>query len=55
MARTDARRRWAARVSQLDACSRELHDQAKQCDAVLEALGSPSARAEVAFAGTRDP
>jgi hypothetical protein len=50
----DTRRRWAARVCQLDAWARELHDQARQCDAVLEELLLPSASAEVAFAGTRD-
>ena len=50
----DTRRRWAARVCQLDAWSRELHDQATQCDAALEELLAPSASAEVAFAGTRD-
>ena len=44
----DARRRWAARVCQLDAWSRELRDQARQCDAVLDELLSPSASAEVA-------
>jgi hypothetical protein len=50
----DTRRRWAARVCQLDAWSRELRDQASQFDAVLEGLLSPSASAEVAFTGTRD-
>jgi hypothetical protein len=44
----------AARVCQLDAWSRELHDQARQCDAALGEFVSPSASAEVAFAGTRD-
>ena len=32
----DTRQRGAARVCPLDARSRELHDQAGQCDAVLE-------------------
>ena len=50
----DTRRRWGARVCQLDAWARELHDQARQCDAVHEELVSPSPSAEVAFAGTRD-
>jgi len=50
----DSRRRWAARVCQLDAWSRELHDQAVRCDAALAELASPSASAEVVFAGTRD-
>jgi len=49
----DARRRWAARVCQLDAWSPELHDQARQCDAALGEFLSPSASAQVAFAGTR--
>ncbi len=52
--RDDTRRRWAARVCQLDVWSRELHDQATRCDAALEGLHRPSASAEVPFAGTRE-
>ena len=50
----DARRRWAARVCQLAAWSRELHEQASRCDATLEELVSPSRSAEVVFGGARD-
>lgn len=50
----ETRRRWAARVCQLNAWSRELRDRAKDCDATFEQLDSPSSGAEVAFAGTRD-
>jgi hypothetical protein len=50
----ETRRRWAARVCQLNAWSRELRDRAKDCDAAFEQLDSPSSSAEVAFAGTRD-
>jgi len=50
----DSRRRWAARVCQLDAWSREPHDQATRCGAALAELASPHASAEVVFAGTRD-
>ena len=50
----ETRQRWAARVCQLDAWSRELRDRAKECDATFEQLGSPSSGAELVFAGTRD-
>jgi hypothetical protein len=50
----ETRRRWAARVCQLNAWSRELRDRAKDCDAAFEQLDSPSSGTEVAFAGTRD-
>jgi hypothetical protein len=46
----ETRRRWAARVCQLNAWSRELRDRAKDCDAAFEQLDSPSCGAEVAFA-----
>jgi len=48
------RRRWASRVRQLNAWSRELHDRAKECDAAFEQLESPSSDAELVFTGTRD-
>lgn len=55
MSTTDeTRRRWAARVCQLDAWSRELREDAEHCDAVLEQLDSPSPGAELVFGGTRD-
>src|SRR2546421_533240 len=47
----ETRRRWAARVCQLNAWSRELRDRAKDCNAAFEQLDSPSSGAEVAFAG----
>jgi hypothetical protein len=50
----ETRRRWAARVCQLDAWSRELQERAQDCDATFEQLDSPSAGAEGVFAGTRD-
>ena len=50
----ETRRRWAARVCQLDAWSRELRERAQGCDAAFGQLDSPSAGAEGVFAGTRD-
>jgi hypothetical protein len=50
----DASRRWAARVCQLDAWSRELRDHAEGCDAAFDELVSPSRSAEIVFAGARD-
>ena len=50
----DAGRRWAARLCQLGAWSRELREQASGCDAALEELSSASAQAELVFTGTRD-
>ena len=50
----ETRRRWAARVCQLDAWSRELQERAQDCDASFEQLDSPSSGAEGVFAGTRD-
>ena len=50
----DAGRRWAARLCQLGAWSRELRQQASGCDAVLEELPSPSSHAVLVFAGTHD-
>ena len=44
----ETRRRWAARVCQLDGWSRELRDRAAQ------QLDSPSPGAELVFTGTRD-
>jgi hypothetical protein len=42
MSTTDqTRRRWAARICQLNAWSRELRDRAKDCDAAFEQLDSP--------------
>lgn len=50
----ETRRRWAARVCQLAAWSRELQERAQDCDAAFEQLDSPSSGAEGVFAGTRD-
>ena len=50
----DAGRRWAARLCQLGAWSRELRQQASGCDAALEELPSASSQAELVFTGTRD-
>lgn len=50
----ETRRRWAARVCQLAAWSRELRERAQDCDAAFEQLDSPSSGAEGVFAGTRD-
>ena len=50
----DASRRWAARVCQLDAWSRELRDHAEGCDAAFDELVAPSQSAQVVFAGARD-
>ena len=50
----DAGRRWAARLCQLGAWSRELRQQASGCDAALEGLPSASPQAVLVFAGTRD-
>jgi hypothetical protein len=50
----DAGRRWAARLCQLGAWSRELRQQASGCNAALEELPSASSQAEVVFTGTRD-
>jgi hypothetical protein len=50
----DAGRRWAARLCQLGAWSRELRDLATECDAALGQLPSPSSHAELVFTGTRD-
>jgi len=50
----DMGRRWAARVCQLDAWSRELRERAQECDAAFEQLDSPSLGAERVFAGTRE-
>lgn len=50
----EAGRRWAARLCQLGAWSRELREQASGCDAALEELPSPSPQAKLVFAGTRD-
>jgi hypothetical protein len=50
----ETRRRWAARVCQLDAWSRELRDRARDCDATFEQLDSASPGVELVFGGTRD-
>ena len=50
----ETRRRWAARVCQLAAWSRELRERAQDCDAAFEQLDSPSSAAEGVFAGTQD-
>ena len=50
----DAGRRWAARLCQLGAWSRELREQASGCDAALEEFPSASPQAELVFTGTRD-
>jgi ABC-type transporter Mla subunit MlaD len=50
----DASRRWAARLCQLVAWSRELRQQGSESDAALEELPSASSQAELVFTGTRD-
>jgi hypothetical protein len=50
----ETRRRWAARVCQLSAWSRELRDQACDCATTFQRLDSPSPGAEIVFTGTRD-
>jgi hypothetical protein len=50
----NASRRWAARLCQVAAWSRELDQQATECDAALEELLPGSAHVELTFAGTRD-
>jgi hypothetical protein len=50
----ETRRRWAARVCQLDAWARELRQRASDCEATFQPLDSPSPGAELVFSGTRD-
>jgi hypothetical protein len=50
----ETRRRWAARVCQLDAWARELRDRANDCAATFQQLDSASPGAELVFSGARD-